>query len=207
MTVSTLFWDVDTQHDFMDPDGALSVPDAPDLAPNLERLTRFAVEHGVPIVASADTHTSDDSEFREFPPHCVRGTHGHAKVAATSVPGAQVADPGVLDDQLRRLTSGETHQLVVEKPLIDVFAEPLVEEVLTRLQPARVFVYGVATEYCVRAAVLGLAQRGHAATVVTDAIKPLGQEEGLAALAEMEEAGAEMATTEAVLEMLSGETV
>lgn len=206
MTNRALFWDVDTQHDFMNPDGALSVPDAPDLVPNLERLTRFAVEHGVPILASADTHTSDDSEFQEFPPHCVRGTHGHAKVAATSVPGAQAADLDALDDQVRRLASGEMHQLIIEKPLIDIFDTPLTEEVLSRLKPARVFVYGVATEYCVRAAVLGLAKRGYAATVVSDAIKPLSQEEGLTALAEMEEAGAEMATTEAVIEMLSGET-
>ena len=37
-----LFWDVDTQYDFMRADGKLYVPDAERLIPNLKRLTDYA---------------------------------------------------------------------------------------------------------------------------------------------------------------------
>jgi len=60
MSVRALFLDIDTQHDFMDPDGKLSVPGAAEITGNLARLTQFAVEHGIPILSSADAHQRGD---------------------------------------------------------------------------------------------------------------------------------------------------
>jgi nicotinamidase-related amidase len=62
-----VFVDVDTQVDFLDPAGALFVPGSTEIVPNLARLTRFAREHGIPILASADAHTPDDPELTSFP--------------------------------------------------------------------------------------------------------------------------------------------
>ena len=50
--MSFLFWDVDTQFDFMYPDGKLYVPGAETIIPNLQCLTSFAAQHQIPIVAS-----------------------------------------------------------------------------------------------------------------------------------------------------------
>ena len=88
----TIFWDVDTQVDFMVPGGKLYVPDAAAITANLDRLTRHARERGIPRVASVDDHTlfdpeiSDTPDFREtFPPHCLHGTDGQKKIPATAM--------------------------------------------------------------------------------------------------------------------------
>ena len=46
-TSRVIFWDVDTQYDFMKADGKLYVPDAEQLIPNLRKLTDYAHGHGV----------------------------------------------------------------------------------------------------------------------------------------------------------------
>jgi nicotinamidase/pyrazinamidase len=67
-----------------------------------------------------------------------------------------------------------------------------------------VYVYGIATEYCVRLAVLGLRERGYAVSVVVDAVKAIEEAAGVKALEEMREAGAEVATTAEVARRLGG---
>ena len=71
---TVIFWDVDTQVDFMLPGGKLYVPGAEKLIPNLKLLTDAAREGRVFIIGDACTHTPDDPEFDRFPRHCVRGT-------------------------------------------------------------------------------------------------------------------------------------
>jgi len=83
MTGGTVFWDVDTQVDFMLPSGSLAVPGAECLLPNLGRLTTAARAAGITIVHTADDHEPHDPEIADtpdfvetFPPHCLRGTPG-----------------------------------------------------------------------------------------------------------------------------------
>lgn len=203
MTVPVLFWDVDTQRDFMDEEGKLSVPGAQSIVRNLKRLTDFAVRHRLPIVASVDAHHPDDVEFRQFGEHCVAGTPGQEKIPQTSAAGSEVAQAGVLQEQVRRLAAAELPQLIIEKPVLDVFAVPLAEDALRALAPARAFVYGVATEYCVARTVLGIARRGYAVTVVEDAIKAIGEAAGQEAIADMRQAGAELVSTDTALRLAS----
>jgi len=195
-----LFWDVDTQYDFMDPEGKLPVPDARSIVPNLEKLTRFAEAHRIPIISSADAHPPDDPEFEEFGAHCVIGARGQKKIDAALVRGAEVVVPEYLDEQITRLSVGRTPQLIIEKQELDVFSVPAAGCILSRREPHRVFVYGVATEYCVLRTVMGLLNRGIAVTVCTDAVRAIDRTKGERALAGMREAGADLAETEAVLE-------
>src|SRR2546429_5215029 len=81
-----IFWDVDTQYDFMRADGKLYVPEAEHISPNFKRLTDYAHGHGLRIVASADDHLMSHAEISEqpdwkttFPAHCLRGTPGQKK--------------------------------------------------------------------------------------------------------------------------------
>ena len=113
MSVTAAFWDVDTQRDFIDEDGRLAVPGAAEIVPNLRKLTDFATGHGIPIVASADAHSPDDPEFEQFPPHCVAGTAGEEKIAATTADLCDVADPQCFPEQLDALMRGESQQLVI----------------------------------------------------------------------------------------------
>jgi nicotinamidase/pyrazinamidase len=206
MSSEVLFLDVDTQHDFMDADGKLPVPGAKSIVPNLRKLTTFAVERGVPILATADAHPPGDPEFAQFGEHCVPGTRGQRRIRATSPAARPTAAPDRLAEQVAGLASGRIAQLIIEKQALDVFTVPMTDQALAALRPARVYVYGVATEYCVRAEVLGLRQRGYDVTVVTDALGAVRQEDGEKALAEMRAAGASMADTQTVLRTLAAET-
>src|SRR2546430_13380118 len=63
--VRVIFWDVDTQYDFMHADGKLYVPEAERIIANLQRLTDYAHAHGIRIVASADDHVMSHPEISE----------------------------------------------------------------------------------------------------------------------------------------------
>jgi len=99
-TARVIFWDVDTQYDFMKADGKLYVPDAEQLIPNLKKLTDYAHGHGICILASADDHLLEDPEtsltpdFKEtFTPHCLRGTPGQRKIPETTLRNPLVIEP------------------------------------------------------------------------------------------------------------------
>jgi len=199
MCPQILFWDVDTQHDFMDEDGKLAVPGAQQIVPNLHRLTRFAVARRIPIIATGDAHDPDDREFEQFGQHCVAGTPGQRKIPQTVAEGMEIAAADSLAEQLRRLRAGQLRQLMIEKKDLDVFTQPAADEALRVLDPDHVYVYGVATEYCVLRAVLGIRRRGYPVTVVTDAVKPIAEDAGSSALSAMRKAGARAAVTDQVL--------
>src|SRR5690242_14266786 len=61
-----VFVDIDTQRDFLEPAGALFVPGSTEILANLARLTRFAQEHAIPILATACAHLPDDPELKTF---------------------------------------------------------------------------------------------------------------------------------------------
>jgi nicotinamidase/pyrazinamidase len=173
--MTTVFIDVDTQLDFLYPAGALYVPGAEHIVPALARLTRYAAEHGIPIVSTADAHAENDVEFHQWPPHCIAGTLGQHKVEATLLPrGAR--------------------QIVVEKQTVDVFQAPNLRRVIEALRPDRFVVYGVVTEICVLFAARGLLKMGKPVTIVTGAIAGLTPAGSEAALKELQSAGAEVVT-------------
>src|ERR1700728_2944367 len=75
---NVVFWEVDTQADFMLPGGKLYVPGAERLLPNIRKLTDAARQGRVFLVSHGCYHTQDDPEFQTFPPHCIKGTAGSA---------------------------------------------------------------------------------------------------------------------------------
>lgn len=189
-----VFLDIDTQYDFMHPEGCLYVPGAEKIEPQLRQLLNFAQAENIPVLASADAHTADDPEFALFPPHCVKGTAGQAKIEATQFPGAQV-----IANQKTALELRDIQQVVLEKTVFDIFGNPNTERILAEIEAWQAVVFGVATDYCVKAAVLGLKKRGYDVTVVTDAIKavtPEGEKETLELFAQQ---GVHFKTTEDVI--------
>jgi nicotinamidase/pyrazinamidase len=184
------FLDVDTQNDFMMPDGRLYVPGAEKLVPRLRRLVAHAAEQGFPVLASLDTHVPDDPEFATFPPHCVKGTEGHAKIAATRFPRSRV-----IENRPREIAFTPGEAIVLEKSIYSLFDNVNADAALRAVGRRHYVVFGVATDYCVRAAVLGLLARDIQVTVVTDAIAGITPAGEAQALAEMKAAGALFATT------------
>jgi nicotinamidase/pyrazinamidase len=197
--------DVDTQHDFCDPSGALYVAGADKLAPAFRTLVARAVETGTPIVGSVDSHAFDAWEFAgaehkgpngeqpNFPAHCVKGTAGWLKVPGTLPVHARFI-PNVPVDL--GATLGKERAWMLEKEVYSLFANPNAREMLERIGGERYIVFGVATDYCVRAAVLGLREFAPNAEVllVTDAIAAVDPKGGDRAVAECVARGARLAT-------------
>jgi nicotinamidase/pyrazinamidase len=202
MSRETAFVDVDTQFDFMDPGGALYVPGAEKLAPALERLTRWAVDKGVPIIASVDAHAPDDPEFKDFPPHCVAGTPGQKKLHETLGNRPLFIENRPLELSIPMIEQAGVlryDQYVFEKQTFSLFGNVNAEKILGRIAPRKFVVYGVATDYCVKAIVLDLLEQGAEVEVVEDAIAAVAEESGLAALEEMKAKGARFVSVEDVL--------
>ncbi|AUX22936.1 isochorismatase [Sorangium cellulosum] len=212
-----VFVDVDVQRDFCEETGALHVKGSPNAL--FRRLTEHAVARGIPILGSVDSHAWDAWEFASndtpapegdkpgFPDHCVKGTPGWLKVEGTLPPRFRFL-PDVpsapVDAVVRELATGRTHAVYFEKEVYSLFANPLAEGVVRDLVAAlgagtELVVYGVATDYCVRAAALGLARRGYRTTVLTDATAGITEAGVAAALSEMRAAGVSLATSSAVL--------
>jgi nicotinamidase/pyrazinamidase len=172
--MKTVFFDVDTQNDFMLPAGALYVPGAERMIGVVARLNRWAGEHSIPVVSTTDAHAENDPEFARWPAHCVAGTAGQRKPPETLLGGAG--------------------QILIEKQALDCFTSPDLAGVLERLGADRYVVYGVVTEYCVRLAALGLLKTGAKVEVVTDAVVGLNAADAAKALAEIQKAGGRLTT-------------
>jgi nicotinamidase/pyrazinamidase len=195
------FFDVDTQFDFMDPAGALHVKGADEIWRNLKKLTEFAVSRDIPVIASADAHDARDPEFQEFPSHCVKGSTGAARIPETRLKEAVSVG---LDSSPRLAVAalGRVPRAVIEKKTFDVFSNPAAEAIVRAVGARDWVVYGVATDYCVRAAAIGLRQRDLEVTVVTDAVKGIVPAGEAKALEEMKAAGVRFITTDVLLKAL-----
>ena len=211
MSGQTVFWDVDTQVDFMVPEGSLHVPGAEALRANLARLTDGARAAGVPIVHTADDHELSDAEIATegadfvdtFPPHCLRHTAGADRVPETAAAAGalDIAWDGAGFDEAAVAAAAE---LVVRKKRFDAFSNPATPEVLRVLRPARVVVYGVALDVCDRYAVEGMLAlgAGFEIVVVEDAVAAIDEARGDELLAEWQGRGVRVATTDEVLSEL-----
>jgi nicotinamidase/pyrazinamidase len=188
-----VFLDIDTQVDFMLPDGALYVAGAVDIIPKLRLLVEFARKQGIPVLSSADAHAPHDPGFAQWPPHCVIGTPGQRRIPETQLPSALVIPNSAGAFRPAARPFGQT---IVEKADYDISSNPNFDAVLEWLDPGRFAAFGVATEYCVRSSVLSLRRRGYPVDLVVDAIRAIAETGGRSALDEMFAAGVGRVTTE-----------
>lgn len=177
--MKTVFWNVDTQHDFMRPDGKLYVKDAEKIEGALEKITKLAAKHNIQVINTADWHTSNSAELSNdpdyrltFPEHCMQGTKG-----AEYVPATNPEKPYVIEwdqESINEYAVKNTRNIVIHKDDFDVFkGNPYTDKVLDIIKPDVAIVYGVATNVCVNYAVRGLLDRKVKVYVVEDAIKEL----------------------------------
>jgi nicotinamidase/pyrazinamidase len=184
-----IFFDIDSQLDFLYPAGALYVPKAECIVPAIARLNRHAAAHGIPIVSTTDAHTENDPEFHAWPHHCVAGSLGQRKAEATLLDRRVV-----VPNRECALDLAGARQIIVEKQTVDVFQARNLSRVIEKLGGDACVVYGVVTEICVLYAVRGLLRMGRRVTVVTDAVETLRKEDSERALAEFRSGGAALAT-------------
>ncbi len=184
---------VDIQNDFC-PGGALAVPEGDRIVPVANWYARLFERRGLPVFASRDWHPAQTKHFQAWggvwPPHCVQDTRGAALHPNLSLPDdAVVVSKGMDPEQ----DSYSAFQAVTPagEPLGDALAERGVE---------RLFVGGLATDYCVKATTLDALSSGFDVVVLEDAVKGIDLNPGdiARAVADMEEHGASTARLDTV---------
>jgi len=207
-----LFLDIDTQNDFMNEDGALYVPGAKNIKKNLRDLTFHCCNHSIPIVATVDTHKDDDPEFNRFPPHCMANTDGHKKIPETNMVFCNCIK-SKLGSELSNFIVEPVCNYIFEKATCDIWDKELgqpdnLTKILVLNSIDSVVVSGVATNFCVIAAVKGLInEMGHILDkvyVVEDATAGIfisNEDNHETAIKEMNKMGASIIKTDLVCDL------
>jgi nicotinamidase/pyrazinamidase len=172
----------------------------------MRRLVAWARERGVAHVASADDHDPGDPELSAtpdyetgFPPHCLRGTAG-----ADRIPETAQQDPVVLPltplppAEVAALVDGR-REILVPKKQFDVFSNPNTAPMVDVLDPSEVIVFGVATDVCDHAAIVGLLDRGRRVAFVEDAARGLSDDRVAACTALWRGRGVRFTSTDEVV--------
>ena len=206
-----IFWDVDTQYDFMEPDGKLYVNGAEKIKGKLSKLTTLARNKGIPVVASIDYHSDDDVELSDnpdflvtFPPHCLAGSEGAEKVPETRSANTHWIDEKKISTRTVDLMMQREESLVLRKQQFDVFSNPNAAVLLQKSSPQRIFIYGVALDVCVAHAINGMIERGYGERIilVEDAVKAINPQRGNEMIEEWKMKGVNTATTAEVEKLL-----
>lgn len=174
-----IFFAVDCQKDFINPDGALYVEDAETIKPNLKKLTEFAKENNIMVVNTKDHHHFDDEELSDkpdfintFPKHCIVGSIGEEFIDETLIKEGDVTM--IFNTSVPQWVNLNSRNIIIYKNKFCCFeGNQNTNKFLDLINPDIIVVYGVATNVCVDCAVLGLRKRGIEVIVIKDAIKEL----------------------------------
>jgi nicotinamidase/pyrazinamidase len=180
---------VDVQYDFC-PGGSLPVPTGDEVIPVFNQYLAIAGSVSIPIFASRDWHPPITRHFAAqgglWPAHCVQGTHG-----------AEFRHDLHLPSSARIVTTGDRSEdegySAFEGRVDD--GKPLAED-LRAAGVTRVYVGGLATDYCVLHTVLDALREGFETYYLADASRPveLKPGDGQRAEADMLAAGAHVCT-------------
>lgn len=179
---------VDVQNDFC-PGGALAVPEGDKVVPVLNEYARRFHEAGALVIATRDWHPSNHTSFQAqggpWPPHCVQGTEGAAFHPDLRLPPETIIVSKADNPEV------EAYSFFVGTDM----AERLRERGIKRL-----FVGGLATDYCVKSTVLDARAAGFETYYLPDASRGVEVQPGdvARAEAEMEAAGARRLTLDEI---------
>jgi len=216
------FFDVDTLVDFMTKNGKLYIKDSEKIIPNISKLTKYGYENNIKILGCGDRHFGDtahkeaeielDVNGGPFPMHCEDDTNGCSKIEESTTPeySIHIDSEDMYSEELLKILLDAACQITFEKQSYNVFWDETnpggnqnIDFCLKYLDIDTFFVYGVATEYCVLAAVLGLLKRGKKVWVIDDCIYHITEEGKQNALFEMMKAGALFIRTDSVINLIN----
>ena len=211
MNKKTVFWDDDTQFDFMMPQGSLYVPGAQNIINTVSKIRRFALDNGFSIIASMDWHSRDNPEISDkpdfvntFPPHCIANHKGAERVGFLGTVPIFYIDTEPLDDiAIKKLICTEPFHIVIRKNTLNAFDNPNTKKLLDLLKPEKIIVFGVATEFCVYRAIRGFLEKTSSSVyLIEDAVKPIDPEKGREVLSELISKGVKVIDSNSLKELL-----
>ncbi len=184
---------VDAQNDFC-PGGSLAVPEGDKVVPVLNRYASRFSEAGAAVFASRDWHPEKTAHFQMYggawPPHCVQGTRGAEFHPGLTLPTGTIVISKGMDPSADAYSCFQACD-----PDGNPFFAVLEEKGIRRL-----FVGGLATDYCVKATILDAIREGFQVVVLEDAIRAVNVNtgDGEKAIAEMKAACAAFAAFESL---------
>ena len=173
---------IDVQNDFL-PGGSLAVPDGDAIIVPLNSVIARFQEAGLPIFATRDWHPANHCSFLEnggtWPVHCVRGTAGAAFAPTLALP----SDTVIISKDVQTETNSYSG-----------FAETSLQEQLRSQRIVRLFVGGLATDYCVLNTVKDALAAGFQVLVIEETIRAVNvhPDDGPRAIATMRDLGARL---------------
>lgn len=177
-----LFLDVDTQFDFLQPQGRLYVSEANEIIPNISKIRRLALDNSFSILASMDWHSlgdveiSDSPDFNKtFPPHCMEFQDGSERIGYLGeIPIDHVTVTREYPAELKRKVTKDQFHLEIRTNNIDIFNNPNTITLLEILGPKKIIVFGVALDFCVKCAIVGLIEWNKSEIIlIKDAVKAI----------------------------------
>ena len=157
---------VDLQKDFCE-GGALAVRGGSQVVPVLNRYTELFEKAGAPVFATRDWHPKNHSSFKPqggpWPPHCIQDTEGAEFHSNLKLPFNAV----IISKATNALTDAYSG-----------FEGTNFELYLKRRGTKRVFVGGLATDYCVKQTALDARRLGFETYLLTDAIRGVEVHQG-----------------------------
>jgi nicotinamidase/pyrazinamidase len=183
---------VDVQNDFL-PGGALGVAGGDEIVPILNVWLERAKRAGVPVFATRDWHPPGHCSFREsggpWPVHCVAGS-----------PGARFSSALALPPQVQVISKAT-------EPDREAYSSFAGTDMAARLAAAgvkRLFIGGLATDYCVVETTKDALALGYAVVLLQDAMCAIDPRDGEAAVAQMLRLGAVVAPPSAAADQAAG---
>uniref|UniRef100_A0A7J3QDM1 nicotinamidase n=1 Tax=Ignisphaera aggregans TaxID=334771 RepID=A0A7J3QDM1_9CREN len=150
---------VDMQNDFM-PSGALPIENAHTIIPIINKYIKLFKDFGGTIVATRDWHPSNHISFNirggPWPPHCIQNTKGAEFHPLLELPSNTIVISKATDENKEAYSGFDSTEL---------------DSILKARKVKRVFICGVATEYCVKATAIDAINLGYQTFILIDAIK------------------------------------
>jgi nicotinamidase-related amidase len=184
--------DINTQKDFFLAGGNACIGNHRRVLANVRRVIAWARRNNVRVISTCEVYPNGNGAGE--PGYCIDGTQGQEKIRYTllSNRASFAADDSTdfPEDVLRRY-----RQVILHKRSIDPFEEPRIERLLSEVRADNFILIGASAEGAVKAAALGLLQRGKKVTVVADAVGSLNKRESKLAFRKMSAKGAKLVET------------
>lgn len=166
-TLGQVFLDINTQWDFLDPEGSLPVRNRESLIPRLRRLMAAVRAMRVSLISCIELHRSTDS-FYGIPLCCLEGTPGQSKLPFTLLnPRVLVHADNSFD--LPYNVMSRYRQVIFYKQNDNLFSNPKADRLLTELEPQEYVLFGIGIERWIKSIALGLMARHKKVALVADA--------------------------------------
>jgi nicotinamidase/pyrazinamidase len=179
----TIFYDINTQRDFILPDGKFHIPGAEKMVPAWKVITDLARDQKVQIVCSVDCHTPGDPILKSwggpYPDHCLAGTPGQQKIDETApLNPMMLENKEYTPDEIQKVLTHKG-EIVFRRQQFEKLADNAHLSAILRLvlRPYKdIVMYGVYTETCVDREISAIVNVGPKLHLLRDAVAIVGGE-------------------------------